>query len=249
VSRRRRYYNKDEKILRKLREMRGEDPDTATTSGEWKRQRLNRNRTGIAEISSEERDKINYSDPIEIEKMRGRFSRSGGRYSVYVMRLKPSAYEITMKFPTDERNISRNRSRGLKIYEIWNGIIPTGCVYVGYTSKIVSERFDQHREGGHLAAKIAKKNRCKCHPDGHLSSQRFWDCCGELTDLFGIEGIVNERDAKKLESWVGWSLYLHGYCVWGPDFHEKEKFLGEHPFEAPPHDPVLKSHGLNWGDF
>ena len=173
----------------------------------------------------------------KLNEMRGIFGGSG-RYNVYVMELNRSAYEITMQFPTDER-----RRRPGRLVEFprrnWTEKA-TGCVYVGYTSKPVQERFEQHREGKRLAAKVAKKNRCDCHPMGHLKSEDFWNCCRFMTDDFGIEGIDDDETAKKLESWVGWSLYLHGYFVWGPDYHEKVSFLGDPPFEAPPHEPVIK---------
>ena len=248
MARRRKWRSKDDKILRDLRERRGENPDSATTEGERRRRRLNRNRDEVTPKVLLPHDRRTEPDFRQaFERMRERFGGSG-RYNVYVMELKPSAYEITRQFPTDERkitNTSRRRSHlveRMTLFPERNLGALTGCVYVGYTSKPVRERFEQHREGGRLAAKVAKKKRCDCHPMGHLKSEYFSNCCGFITEEFGIEGIDDEETAKKLESWVGWSLYLHGYWVWGPDYHQKVRFLGDPPYESPPHEPVIKSH-------
>ena len=246
MARRRKWRSKDDKILRDLRKRRGENPESATTESERRRGSLNRNRKEVAPkvLSPHERS----TEPDfrqEFKRMRARFGGSG-RYNVYVMELKSSAIEITMQFPTDDRKISSARRSGSHLVERmtwfptrdWGEV--TGCVYVGYTSKSVRERFEKHREGGNLAAKVAKKKRCVCHPMGHLKCEAFSACCGFITEEFGIEGIDDVETAKKLESWVGWSLYLQGYYVWGPDYHQKVRFLGDPPFEEPPHEPVIK---------
>jgi len=214
VARRGPYRNKDEKTLRKIREMQGRDPNEATTRHEWKRHELNRNREGSAPPVRDNNQR-NEGGPLEhiIGDMRRKFGGSG-EYSVYLMKLKPSAWEIKPQFhkhPNYPR-LTHN---------------PEDYVYVGYTSKTVRDRFYDHVEGtvASRAARVAKK--------GHLWSSEYTSCCLPMTKRFGIEGIAEIETAKKLESWIGWSLYLENYFVWGPDYHQKKSFLGREPYFNP----------------
>ena len=141
---------------------------------------------------------------------------------IYIIRLDNRVINEKGKyrsFPNDEFNdFCSTNSKEFK-----------GCVYVGITQdvsqsksmpalEVCESRFNQHKEGIRAGRGIVR--------DYSLTND--FDTCGkELTELYGIESVVNNYPKagvrnEPLESWVGFMLYKLGYHVWGPHAHRKK---------------------------
>ena len=138
-----------------------------------------------------------------------------GRYSVYVIHLKP---EIKGKWNSIGKKSSFPRGK-FENLESKGLVTNQGCVYVGYTGKDLETRFSEHLKGINCQNKIVT--------DYHLSTDYNE---AMMENEFLITGIESQELAMKLESWYGWALYQAGYMVWGPHFHRDAPFLREEPF-------------------
>jgi len=96
-----------------------------------------------------------------------------------------------------------------------------GSLYVGVTGKKPEERFQQHLRGEKAGKGYVR--------DCHISHE--YSICAQTDLFFRMKKNLDNKDAIKLESWLGWKLSGCGYAVWGPHAHKDEDFLGTEGWE------------------